>query len=294
MPARIVLSASRRTDIPAFYMEWFMERIHAGCFETVNPYNMRKTLVPATAGRVHSIVFWSKDFSRFIRGGYGEALISMGYRLFFNFTVNTESEILEPRIPPLEDRLRQAEALCGLHGPAAVTWRFDPVCFYTLADGSAGNNLEGFSEIARAMARIGISRCVTSFMDHYAKIKRRPAPYAQFRFLDPEMAVKINILRKLEADLAPLSINLYTCCEKDVMAHLPASSAVQSGACVSGPLLTELFGPGISLKQDAGQRKRLGCGCTASTDIGIYQAQPCFHNCRFCYANPTDQRFSGT
>jgi len=291
MPAKIVLSASRRTDIPAFYMDWFMDRIKNGFFETVNPYTHKKTRVPATPDQVHSIVFWSKNFSRFLMGGFGEQLMGLGYRLFFNFTVNAQSPVLEPRIPPLADRLRQAKILCELVGPDAVTWRFDPVCFYILPDGSAGNNLAGFSEIADAMASLGILRCVTSFMDHYAKISKRLAPYTGFTFLDPDMETKANVLHKMEAVLAATSMKLYTCCESAVMAHLPKDSGIQSSACISGALLAELFGEGLSLKKDAGQRTAQGCGCTVSTDIGIYAEHPCFHNCLFCYANPTDNIF---
>jgi hypothetical protein len=291
MSPPIVLSASRRTDIPAFYMDWFMGRIKNGFFESVNPYNRRKTIVPAAPGEVHSIVFWSKNFSRFIMGGFGDQLMDLGYRLFFNFTVNAESPVLEPRIPPVADRLRQAEALCKMAGPGAVTWRFDPFCFYTRPDGSVGNNLAGFSEIADAMASFGISRCVTSFMDHYTKIDKRPVPYEGFRFLDPDMDIKVQVLREMASVLAETPMRLYTCCESAVMAHLPPNSGIQSGACISGELLTTLFGPGPSLKKDPGQRRILGCGCTVSTDIGIYHEHPCFHNCLFCYANPTERDF---
>jgi hypothetical protein len=74
----IVLSASRRTDIPAFYMPWFMEGIARGEFEVVNPYSRKTTRVPATTPPVHTIVFWSKNFGPFIDGGW-PATAKMGY-----------------------------------------------------------------------------------------------------------------------------------------------------------------------------------------------------------------------
>ncbi|MDA3897170.1 MAG: DUF1848 family protein, partial [Desulfobacteraceae bacterium] len=126
MSSKIVLSASRRTDIPAFYMDWFMERIDKGFFETVNPFNQKKTIVPATPDHVHTIVFWSKDFARFIDGGFGDRLKKKGFHLFFNFTVNSEVSFLEPNIPPIENRIRQANILCKQFGPEAIFWRFDP------------------------------------------------------------------------------------------------------------------------------------------------------------------------
>ncbi|MFZ2630012.1 MAG: DUF1848 family protein [Desulfosalsimonadaceae bacterium] len=291
MTPRIVLSASRRTDIPAFYMDWFMDRIDAGFFETVNPYNQKKTIIPASPDHVHTIVFWSKNFGPFINGGYGGQLRDKGYHLFFNFTVNSESPVLEPNLPALDERMNQTAALCEAFGPAAVSWRFDPICFYTLPDGSTIDNLHDFSKLAEFVASIGILRCITSFMDHYPKILRRPKPYPKFAFIEPDMDRKVAVLNKMAAILAPTPVKLYTCCEKDVLAALPPDSGVAASACIPSRLLVDLFGGSLSFKRDAGQRTKQGCGCLASTDIGIYKEHPCYHNCLFCYANPAADNF---
>ncbi|MEZ4550983.1 MAG: DUF1848 family protein [Desulfobacterales bacterium] len=111
---KIILSASRRTDIPAFYIDWFMDRI-AAVFETVNPYNQKKTRVPATPDHVHTIVFWSKNFSRFLSEEYGEALRAIGYHLFFHFTVNSEIAFWSPVSRPFRNGLnRQQPCAKGL------------------------------------------------------------------------------------------------------------------------------------------------------------------------------------
>ncbi|RJP94757.1 MAG: DUF1848 family protein [Desulfobacteraceae bacterium] len=286
MTPKIVLSASRRTDIPAFYMDWFMERVNKGFFETVNPYNQKKSVIPASPDHVHTIVFWSKDFSRFIEGGYGTLLRQKGYHLFFNFTVNSDSLFLEPGPPALDGRMKQAEALCDTFGPATVSWRFDPICFYTRPDGSTGDTLHDFSRLAGFMAAIGVSRCITSFMDHYPKILQRPKPYPEFAFIEPDMGRKVDVLKKMAAVLASTPVKLYTCCEKDVLAALSPGSGVTASACIPSQLLADLFGGSLSFKQDTGQRIKQGCGCMVSTDIGIYSEHPCHHNCLFCYANP--------
>ena len=286
MSTKILISASRRTDIPAFYMDWFMDRIDKGFFEVVNPYNGKKSITPADPGNVHTIVFWSKDFTRFINGKFGEQLREKGFFLFFNFTINSESLILEPNIPPLEKRLEQAATLCSQFGPETVQWRFDPICFYTMPDGSIQNNLGDFSKIAGHLASLNIRRCITSFMDHYAKIKKRPSPYAGFTFIDPVIEEKVRILKKMESISAALNIKLQTCCEHNVLAALPPESEITGSSCIPNRLLADLFGGKLSLKKDAGQRIKQGCGCMVSTDIGIYNRQPCYHNCRFCYANP--------
>lgn len=286
MTSKIVISASRRTDIPAFYMDWFMDRIDSGFFETVNPFNQKKTIVPASPDHLHTIVFWSKDFARFIGGGFGETLKSKGFHLFFNFTVNSENSLLEPHLPPLESRLEQAAALCRIFGPETVSWRFDPICFYTLPDGSIGNNLTDFKTIFEKMASFGIQRCITSFMDHYAKIERRPKPHKGFCFIDPDITCKIRILQRMESVIASGRMKLYTCCEKEILSAMPPETGIEKSACIPNRLLKDLFGGNVSFKKDTGQRTKQGCGCMVSTDIGIYSRHPCFHNCLFCYANP--------
>jgi hypothetical protein len=291
MTLKIVISASRRTDIPAFYMDWFMGRIEAGFFELSNPYNGRKTLIPSTPDHVHTIVFWSKDFGRFISGDYGNRLVQMGYHLFFNFTINPESALLEPNIPPLEHRLRQAAMLCKNYGPATVQWRFDPVCFYAIADGPIKNNIDDFSLIAHHLSTLGIKRCVTSFLDHYPKIGKRSSHIPGFAFIEPSMDEKIKCLTKMQSVIASNRMQLFTCCEKEVIDSLPHDSGIASSSCIPNRLLGELFGGTLSFKKDYGQRVRKGCGCLESKDIGLYNRQPCFHNCLFCYANPaSDQK----
>ena len=96
----------------------------------INPFNQHSRLVPATAQKVHSIVFWSKNFGPFLAGAYDEALKEKGYNLFFNFTVNGENRFLEPHVPPIDERLRQLEILADRNDPAAINWRYDPICFY--------------------------------------------------------------------------------------------------------------------------------------------------------------------
>ncbi len=287
---KIILSASRRTDIPAFYMPWFMAGIEQGQFEVVNPYNQKISTVPAGVDQVHTIVFWSKDFGPFLKGGYGEELLAHGYHLFFNFTVNSADRLLEPRVPSLPDRLEQMAALCRRFGPRVINWRFDPLCFYTTAQAGQVDNLKDFERIAGAAGRMGIRRCVTSFRDDYAKIRKRTAAISGFRFVDPPLAKKVSICLAMQRTLAACKISLQTCCENEVLAALPVGSGIAKGRCIPADLLMALFGGRLSLKKDSGQRVAAGCGCHVSRDIGSYAWHPCHHNCLFCYANPARDR----
>jgi hypothetical protein len=270
-------------------MPWFMRQIKRGFFEVTNPFNQRVSCVPATPDNVHTIAFWSKNYGPFLDGNCGERLIKKGYCLFFNFTINSDCVDLEPKVPPLNKRLDQLEHLGRRFGSDTIFWRFDPLCFFKTDKGSLRDNLNDFSRIAAKAAECGIKRCITSFMDHYPKIRKRLSNRPGFEFIDPPIEKKIEIIRRLDAELAAADIGLSVCCEKDLLAELPPGSSVAQSACIPGVLIQKLFGARFSLKRDTGQRVKAGCGCTQSTDIGSYRLQPCYHNCLFCYANPASR-----
>lgn len=282
---RIVLSASRRTDIPAFYMPWFMDRIDAGAFEVPHPFGGRPAVVPATPDRVHTIVFWSKDFGPFLHNGYGDLLTRQGYRLFFNFTINSTHAILEPAVPSLKARLDQLSALCDRFGPERIQWRFDPICCYVEPSGRTGDNTAEFEAIARRAAESGLTTCITSFVDLYRKVRRR-CDHSPLTLLDPSMNEKIERIRHMAAVLGPLGISLCLCCEKSLLAALPVGLNVTRASCIPNHRLAALHGSDVSLQRDSGQRVAAGCGCRVAKDIGSYALHPCRHNCLFCYANP--------
>jgi hypothetical protein len=285
----IVISASRRSDIPAFFMPWFMEGIARGEFEVINPYNRRVARIAATSPPVHTIVFWSKNFGPFLEEDYGQRLQNMGYHLYFQFTINSENRILEPNVPGLDQRLQQLQRLCDQFGPRAVNWRLDPICFYRRKGEDLRSNLDDANRIAAAAAAAGVRRCTTSFMDPYAKIKRRTARLREFAFRDPPKEDKIRTLLELEHRLAAHAIRIFTCCESELLSELPVHSSISAGACIPSELFVELYGGTLSLKRDEGQRVKAGCGCRVSVDIGSYDGHRCGHDCLYCYASPTDK-----
>jgi hypothetical protein len=284
-----ILSISRRTDIPAFYMPWFMDQVHRECIEVINPFNRQVRRVAVSPATVHTMVFWSKNFGPFLDGGYGEQLQVLGYHLFFNFTVNSQLPILEPDVPDLARRLGQLRELCRRFGRAAVQWRFDPICHYITGTGGIQNNLADFETIAAVAGDCGIDLCITSFMDHYRKITRRTG--AGFAFVEPSATDKKTILLGMQKILAPLGIGLTLCCEEDVLEGLPMGSGIRSGACISGHRIMAVHGGLVSTRRDAGQRRASGCGCSVSVDVGSYSLHPCHHNCLFCYANPARDHY---
>jgi len=285
MALKTVISASRRTDIPAFYMPWMMSRLEIGYVETQNPFNARRSIVDLRPESVHSIVFWSKNYGPFLEGCYADKIIEMGYKLFFQFTVNTPSKILEPGVPCLDSRIAQAENLSKIFGPEAVEWRFDPVCFFMeKKTGAVSNNLAGFEEIASAMSRIGIARCVTSFLDIYRKLKKREES-ASIKFIEPDSMTKIKTIEYMSGVLKKLGIKLRLCCESNLLSEChKIEKNVTPGGCIDGELIMKIHKGSISIRSDKGQRAAQGCTCTESRDIGSYRTQSCFHNCLYCYA----------
>ncbi|MCD4742049.1 MAG: DUF1848 domain-containing protein [Desulfobacteraceae bacterium] len=290
-----IISASRRTDIPAFYIDWFMERIKQGFFNVTNPYNKVTKRIDAQPDKIHTIVFWSKNYNPFLESGACNELKTMGYNLFFHFSINSESSMLEPGVPPLKERLSQLERLCKKNDPKSIAWRFDPICYYKTDAGVVGNNLSDFEQIAEKASDLGITRCVTSFADNYRKIKKR-VQFLQKKginvplLMDIDKAKKIKIIMRMAKVLRKKGIELDLCCEKELFSggclDIMGTSNINEGACIPGKLFAELFGGDPVIKRDYGQRTSLGCKCTQSVDIGSYERHPCFHNCLFCYANP--------
>lgn len=282
---KTVISASRRTDIPAFYMDWFMQGIHNGFFEVQNPYNQKSFVVPASTTDVHTIVFWSKNFGPFITGDYGRQLQEKGYHLFFNFSLNSESKLLEPGLPRLRERLDQLEYLCSQYEPRTINWRFDPLCFYKTGTHEIQNNLKDFPLIAEKAATLGIKRCITSFMDMYPKIKKRLSLGPVREFVDVPLQKKVSVLEDMIRVLEPMGISLQTCCERELLERVENKLSIGKSACIPNDEIMVLFGGRVSLGKDAGQRVKAGCGCMKSVDIGSYNQQPCYHSCLYCYAN---------
>ncbi len=285
---RQILSVSRRTDIPAFYMPWFMDCVNRGVVDVVNPYNGKVRHVALAPERIHTMVFWSKNFGPFLTEGCGEKLRRLGYHLAFNFTINSHVPILEPGVPDLDQRLDQLRDLCRRFGADAVQWRFDPICHFAEPGGGVADNLADFDRIASVAGECGVATCITSFMDHYRKIERRTR--GRLVFSEPDLKAKTAILLNMERTVQPWGIELDLCCEQAVLDQLPPQSTIAAAACISGARAMALHGGRVSLRRDGGQRRMSGCGCTVSVDVGDYNRHPCYHNCLFCYANPACDR----
>ncbi len=298
----LVLSASRRTDIPGCYTSWFMDCISQGCFQVRQPFTGKYRTIYVQPEHTHSIVFWSKNYAPFLSAKANTILTDKGFSLYFHFTINSENPLLEPNLPPLDRRLQQLETLVQAHGPDKIAWRFGPVCFYEDEKGHKGNNLDDFAAIARCAGRLGIGKCVVSFYDPYPKVKTRQQflrsrSKKTVRMIVPDKAKQIRIIRKMADHIKPWKMTLALCSEKELFSAIcpeqdlfsppntdPAPDNLVENACIDGRMLQKLYGGNPCLERDKGQRAASGCRCTQSVDIGSYNDHPCSHNCLFCYA----------
>ncbi len=280
---KTVISASRRTDIPAFYLDWFFTRLDEGLFTLTNPYNGRVRNVQLSRESVAALVFWSKDYGPLLR----RLDRLSGWNCVFNFTLNSHDPLLEPGVPPLEERMEQMAALARLFSPEAVRWRFDPVVFYH-RDGHLHDNLHAFSRLLEFAAGLGIGSCTISFMDPYRKIGRRQRGVPDFSFEYPDSARMLAVASRMASTAEGYGVKILTCCEPEIAAA--GIGNIEAAGCIDHALFERLFGVQLSGRRDRGQRSGAGCLCGESVDIGGYASQPCRCDCLYCYANPVIDR----
>ena len=265
-----IISASRRTDIPAFYAEWFMNRVRAGSASYPNPYSGEIHAVSLQADDVHSLVFWSKHYAPLLP--HLAELDERGYRCVFQYTITGAPRQLEPHVPGWQEEVETLWALAERTSPRQVTWRFDPILFTKELDGEF--YLARFGELA-GLLEGAVERCAFSFATFYPKVERQ-LKRAGIRYVDPPLAEKKDLVQKMAAVAARHGVSLYSCCWADLV-----GGAVRQSHCIDGQLLAELFPerPAVTERRPT----REGCGCTASRDIGMYDTCP--YGCVYCYAN---------
>lgn len=275
---RHIISASRRTDIPAFYSEWFIRRLRAGSVYVKNPYGGRINRVSLEPEAIHSIVFWSKNYSPLI--SRLDEIEEITGNLFFHFTITGIPEAIEQHTPRFEDAVADFIYLSGKYSPGRIVWRFDPICltdklpfsFYEEMFSCIANRLEG-----------SCVKCYISFVRKYKKTLVNFERYSDHVLMDTSKELEKDHARRLSRIAVRHGIRLYACCNDHVL-----SESVHKGRCINRSELSDLFGDHSLSSPDAPTRNE--CACTRSIDIGSYDTCP--HGCLYCYAN-ADKEKSG-
>ncbi len=270
----MIISASRRTDIPFHYPRWLMNRIRAGSCAVPNPFNPRQVSeIPLTPAAVDAIVFWTR-YPEPLRPSLRE-LDARGFPHVFLVTVVDYPRDLEPGAPPLERRLTAFRRLADDIGPERVVWRYDPIVFSTVT--GPDHHRQAFERIAGALGG-HTRRCIVSILDVYRKVARRMAPLAGrgVRIIDPPEAELSRLMADIAGIASAAGITVTSCAEEiDLSPH-----GIFPGRCIDADQLAETFGIPMAHRKDPAQRKT--CGCSVSRDIGMYDTCPA--GCRYCYA----------
>ncbi len=278
-----IISCSRRTDIPAFLMDWVIERIEKGYVDVVNPFNRTQiSRVSLKPEDVKCWVWWSKNFREWINKFKQNNKIFKGFKGHsFQFTINSPS-VLEKNIPiSLEKRFSQLRWLIQEFGVVAINFRYDPIIFYRVkGSNTVRSNLNQFEYIIENVSSLGVRDVIFSFATIYPKVQirmfRRDFYPIILPFRKKEEIVNnlINICNKNEVDLK-------ACCQPDLL----KIQGIEQAHCIDAVKIEKLIGEPIEKLPDKGQRK--DCGCYKSKDIGGYTGIfRCKHNCAYCYASP--------
>lgn len=313
--APVIISASRSTDIPAFYAKWFFNRLAKGYCTWYNPFNQQKMYISFKNCKV--IVFWTKNPKPIL--AYLHELNERGINYYFQITLNDYvNEGLEPNVPSVDERIETFKQLSQMIGKERVIWRFDPLIVAPTTSPrellkriwNIGNKLKGYTD-----------KLVFSFVDvkTYRKVQNNLVKETQFFTKNDVENAEANYVQRIEIaqglqkireawNKDGWEINIATCAE-DIDLEL---YGIEHNRCIDGELMKRIFAndeelvyylhtlkwpernmfgelPPLPKKEksvkDAGQRKI--CGCMVSKDIGMYNT--CHHLCVYCYANTSKE-----
>ena len=262
----MILSASRRTDIPCYYTEWFINRLKAGYVLVRNPMNNAQlSRVQLTPDVVDCIVFWTKDAKNILP--HLRTIDEMGYKYYFQFTITPYGRDVEPNLrnkQAIEGTLIELSKSIGKEG---IVWRYDPIIlneFYTV-----DYHKTQFELMCRKLSPYTES-VVISFVDNYAKLKTQlirditEAEITELAEFIGETAKTYGIIPK-------------ACCEGLMLEQY----GIEKSSCIDKELIERIIGCNLDIMPDKNQRN--GYGCVESIDVGAYNT--CLNGCVYCYAN---------
>lgn len=265
----MIISASRRTDIPSFYTPWFFARLAQGYVLVPNPLNPTQvSRIPLSGDVVDCIVFWSKDPSPMLPRL--TQLDDQGHHYYFQFTLTPYGADLEPNLRAKDAIVETFCALSQAIGKNRVVWRYDPIVLNDRWD--IQRHIAAFDGLCRRLANY-TDTCIISFVDGYAK-NRAARREGLLRAVTPDEMIAVAASF---ADIAQAQhLSIQACCEPmDLSAW-----GVAPAHCIDSARIAQIVGQPLDLPAAQGQRP--GCGCACSLDIGAYDS--CLHGCHYCYA----------
>lgn len=276
----MLISASRRTDIPAYYSPWFFQRLEEGFVLVRQPRNPKLiSRISLSKEVVDGFVFWTKNpipLLQRLEGAEGVKALD-DYPFYVQFTLNPYGKEVEPHVPSKNDTVIPAfQRLSQILGKERVLWRYDPILFnatYTM-----DYHKSYFSRLAERLSPY-TTQCTLSFLDIYHNTGKNTKGLG----LIPETTPQIYELMEYFSHIAKkCGISLYTCGEDVDLTPFQ----IQKGKCVDGKKMEAVSGVPLLASKDKNQRSV--CTCCESVDIGMYDS--CGHGCLYCYANSNFHR----
>lgn len=269
----MIISASRRTDIPTYYSEWFFNRLRDGYVCVRNPMNIHQiSKISLSPEVVDGIVFWTKNPIPMMP--YLDKLNDYAY--YFQFTVNSYGKDIELNVPNKNDIIIPAfRELSNRIGADRVIWRYDPILLtekYTI-----DYHVNYFNELAKRLSGY-TDKCIISFLDLYRNTQTHLKDIGILPLGDKEM---YELAERLVEIANKNNLIIESCAEKINLEKF----GIQHGHCIDCSLFEKILNCKMNLSKDKNQRPE--CGCMESIDIGAYNT--CKNGCRYCYANFSDK-----
>ncbi len=267
-----IISASYKTDIPAFYGDWFRNRLDDGFVDVRNPYNNTINRISLLSENVDAFVFWTRNAEPFLPVLSDK--IEGQYPFYFQFTVTGYPKPIERSVIDVSLAVEQINRLSIRYGPHSVVWRYDPIFVSDMTPISF--HKQNFQQLAERLSG-SVNEVTVSFTQLYTKTKRNLAHLDarhSIGFLDPPKECKSELLSSMQETAEELGFRLTLCTQP-----LLETKEIQGAACIDGDRLANVGVDGLTA---ALQKNREGCLCVRSRDIGSYDSCP--HGCVYCYA----------
>lgn len=270
---KMILSVSRRTDIPNYYSEWFFNRIKEGFVYVRNPMNAcQVSRIAITPEVVDCIVFWTKNPEPMLPRLDGLA----SYHYYFQFTLTGYGRDVECHVPHKKEKMIPVfQELSQKIGKKRVIWRYDPIIFtkkYT-----PEYHLNAFGQIAEAL-RGYTEKCVISFVDIYAKNKRNMELLGSYRMDKSQL---LAFAKEIAGIAGRNGMETGSCAEEIDL----GACGIKHNCCIDKSLIEDIIGCRLRAGKDKNQRQE--CGCIESVEIGTYNT--CRNGCKYCYANHSEE-----
>ncbi len=274
-----IISVSRRTDVPAFYKDWFVRRLKSGLAGWENPFSGQKYFVSLKPKDVVAFVFWSKNYRPFLE--VLPFLRKNGYNCLFHYTITGLPRQFETNLVQTEEAVDSFRQISRFYSKDHIVWRYDPIVVSDLTDKDF--HLDRFAYLAKHLSGY-TRRCYISFPVFYGKVKRNCQAFTSqqgIEFYDLPVEERIDLAEDLAEIAENYGIQVFSCCGDYLI-----GDRIKKGHCIDGDLISRLF---YNCRwRGRLQPTRKECGCTKSTDIGRYDTCP--HGCIYCYANVNKEK----